>query len=102
MIKTKSNFPFYSLLKNVLLIGVDYCAYVTSVVIAISVRKILPLLAPFLDFPVFSEAIYFVPEINIFMEQSLPKKAFLLGRDISLMEIHYCFSFDFLSLFIQF
>ena len=67
MIKTKSNFPFYSLLKNVLLIGVDYCAYVTSVVIAISVRKILPLLAPFLDFPVFSEAIYFVPEINIFM-----------------------------------
>ena len=67
MTKTKVDFPFYSIIKNLLLIGCDSFAYLTSMFLAVCVRNMLPEFLYNIDFPGFSTQSYFLPETFIFL-----------------------------------
>lgn len=57
--KIKNDFPFYPFVKNFLLISSDILAFIISFVVALYLRKILPVLLNFMDFPVFAIEQYF-------------------------------------------
>ncbi len=65
--KTKNDFPFYSIIKTLLLIGSDGFAYVCSLFIAIKIRELLPKIFTFFDFPNFHINAYITAEILFFL-----------------------------------
>ena len=67
MTKTKVDFPFYSIIKNLLLISCDSFAYLTSMLLAVYIRNELPDFLYNIDFPGFSIQSYFLPETFIFL-----------------------------------
>ena len=67
MTKTKVDFPFYSIIKNLLLISSDSLAYLTSMLLAVYIRNELPDFLYNIDFPGFSIQSYFLPETFIFL-----------------------------------
>ncbi|MGL5956677.1 MAG: exopolysaccharide biosynthesis polyprenyl glycosylphosphotransferase [Brevinema sp.] len=60
-----NNFPFYSVLKNLFLIGSDTLAYISSLFVAIYIRKLLPKIFPYFEFPDFIFQTHVTPEIHI-------------------------------------
>lgn len=67
MTKTKIDFPFYSIIKNLLLISCDSFAYLTSMFLAVHIRNMLPEFLYNIKFPRFSTPLYFLPETFIFL-----------------------------------
>ncbi|MGL4677012.1 MAG: exopolysaccharide biosynthesis polyprenyl glycosylphosphotransferase [Brevinema sp.] len=65
--KTSNNFPFYSLFKNLFLIGSDSFAYISSLFLAIYIRKLLPIFLPYFNFPDFFYQSHITSEIHVLL-----------------------------------